>query len=181
MKSQYQTLFWSFSIFCNFVSLSFVSLPLCRFVFFVFLSFHLFVFLSLWSNVWRVSSLKSHSLCQNSKVALTYLLSKGRYRAARAAKNKNWECQHWKEMKMLPILDLDANIHLSRMHLLPVFPCQEWKVFLCQEWKVFVWWSRANMRWPHHLLTPSCNLFSCHHQTIFFPSPAWNCTIFTLL
>ena len=30
-----------------------------------------FLTLSPWSNVWRVSSLKSHSLCQNSKVAVT--------------------------------------------------------------------------------------------------------------
>ena len=46
---------------------------------------------SLWSNVWRVWSVKSHSLCQNSKVAptqsLTDWLTKVRYRAARAAKN----------------------------------------------------------------------------------------------
>ena len=38
---------------------------------------------SLWSNVWRVSrvsSLKSHSLCPNSKVAVT-TTTKGRYRA----------------------------------------------------------------------------------------------------
>ena len=41
---------------------------------------------SLRSNVWSVSSLKSHSLCQNSKVAVTHWLTKARYRAARAAK-----------------------------------------------------------------------------------------------
>ena len=37
-------------------------------------SLWLFVFLSgsLWSNVWRVSSRKSHCLCLNSKVALTH-------------------------------------------------------------------------------------------------------------
>ena len=45
--------------------------------FIVFLSFCLsvclsFVRISLQSNVWRVSSVKSHSLCQNSKVALTH-------------------------------------------------------------------------------------------------------------
>ena len=37
------------------------------------------------SNVGRVSSLKSHYLCPNSKVAET---TKGRYRAAKAAKNE---------------------------------------------------------------------------------------------
>ena len=35
---------------------------------FVFLSFCLFA--SFWSNVWRVSNLKSHSFCPNSKVVL---------------------------------------------------------------------------------------------------------------
>ena len=54
----------------------------------------LFVLLSfcllsrLWSNVWRVSSLKSHSLCPNSKLAASESLTKGRYRAARAAKTR---------------------------------------------------------------------------------------------
>ena len=47
----------------------------------------LFLCLFVWSNVWQVSSLKSHSLCQNSKVALTHWLTKVRYRAARAANN----------------------------------------------------------------------------------------------
>ena len=64
-------------------------------VFFVFLCFCvscfcLFVWISLWSNVWRVWSLKSHCLCQNSKVAvsdsLTHSLTKIRYRADRASK-----------------------------------------------------------------------------------------------
>ena len=31
--------------------------------------------IELWSNVWRVSSLKSHSLCQNSKVAMSQWVS----------------------------------------------------------------------------------------------------------
>ena len=44
-------------------------LPFCLFVF---LSFCLFVYTSCWSNVWRVSSLKSHSLCRYSKVAVTH-------------------------------------------------------------------------------------------------------------
>ena len=56
--------------------------------FFVFLSFCPFVWTSIWSNVWRVSSLKSHSLCRNSKVEVTQWVTKVRYRAARAAKNK---------------------------------------------------------------------------------------------
>ena len=38
--------------------------------------FSLFVLTSLWSNVWKVSSLKSHSLCPNSEVALTDWLIK---------------------------------------------------------------------------------------------------------
>ena len=37
-------------------------------------------------SVVRTSSLKSHSLCQNSKVAVTEIVTKVRYRAARAAK-----------------------------------------------------------------------------------------------
>ena len=35
----------------------------------IFLSVCLFVLTSLWPNVWRVSSIQSHSLCPNSKVA----------------------------------------------------------------------------------------------------------------
>ena len=56
-------------------------------------NFNFFLTSSPWSNVWRVSSLKSHSLCQNSKVAVPKMKTKGRYRAARAAKNlkkKKW-------------------------------------------------------------------------------------------
>ena len=78
--------------FCYFVILSFcrvVFLSCCHVVILSFLSFCLFVFLSVclfvcmsfcldlcWSNVWKVSNRKSHSLCQNSKVA--------------AAKNNSW-------------------------------------------------------------------------------------------
>ena len=73
---------WSFCLFivfllsfcCLFFTLlSFFLLFLVFFVFFVFLSFCLFVWPSLRSNVWRVSSVKnkSNSLCQNSKVALS--------------------------------------------------------------------------------------------------------------
>ena len=53
---------------------------------FFFLSLSLFVWTSIWSNVWRVLSVKSHYLCHNSKVALTQWVTKVRYRAARAAK-----------------------------------------------------------------------------------------------
>jgi len=76
--------FYVFLSFCLLVSLSFyifvflfyglsVSLSFCLFVF---LSFSLSVFLSFcvescWSNVWKVSSFKSHYLCKNSKVAVT--------------------------------------------------------------------------------------------------------------
>ena len=51
-------------------------------------SYCLFVLTSLWSNVWRVSSLKSHSFFPNSKWSLTHSLTRGRYRyrAASAAK-----------------------------------------------------------------------------------------------
>ena len=71
-----------FLSFCLFIFLSFfriffvsfrlfVLLYFCYFVFciFIFVSFCLFVKTSCWSNVWRVSSVKSHSLCQNTKVA----------------------------------------------------------------------------------------------------------------
>ena len=74
--------FWLyvFLTFCLFVFLSFGLFVLSSFCPFVLLSFCLFVFLylclfvwtSCWSNVWRISSLKSHYLCQNSKVALSY-------------------------------------------------------------------------------------------------------------
>ena len=63
------------------------------FVFLAFfvLSFCLFVLHHSDQMSERVSSLKSHSLCQHSKVAvshsLTHPLTKVRYRAARAAKN----------------------------------------------------------------------------------------------
>ena len=61
---------------CAYSAYSFCLLGLLSFCLFVFLSFCLFVFClfvltSCWSIVWRVSSVKSHSLCQNSKVALT--------------------------------------------------------------------------------------------------------------
>ena len=65
------------------------------------LSFCLSAFLCfcLWSNVWRVSSLESLSLCQNSKVAPTHWLSqsvtKVRYRAARAAKTQYFWVIFW--------------------------------------------------------------------------------------
>ena len=74
-------------------------LPFYVFLSFVFLSFCiflccLFVQTSLRSNVWRVSSFKSHYLSWNSKVAvtewltaLTHWLTKVRYMATRAAKN----------------------------------------------------------------------------------------------
>ena len=68
---------------------------------FVFLYFCLFVQTSLWSNVWRIWSLKSHSLCQNSKVAVTDWLTEWqvRYRAARAAKkSKMVVCTTWQEL-----------------------------------------------------------------------------------
>ena len=71
-------LFFLFVIlfFCHFVFLScclfchIFFLSCCPFVFCLFgvLSFCLD---SCWSNVWKVSSLKSHNLCQNSKVAVT--------------------------------------------------------------------------------------------------------------
>ena len=50
------------------------NLEFCHFVFFLFF----FVWTSCWSNVWRVSSLKSHSLCQNSKVAVSHSLTQWR-------------------------------------------------------------------------------------------------------
>ena len=74
----------SFCIFCLSVFLSFCFFVFLSFCLFVFLFFFLFVQTSLWPNVWRVSSVKSHSLCQNSKVALSDSLTKVRYRAARA-------------------------------------------------------------------------------------------------
>ena len=87
-------------VFCIFVFLSFCLLYVlscCAFscCLFAFLSFWFFchsVFLYFCSDIilikfWRVSSLKRHSLCQNSKVALSDWLTKVRYRAARAAKN----------------------------------------------------------------------------------------------
>ena len=48
---------------------SLLALCLLSFCLFVFLSFCLD---SCWSNVWKVSSLKSRSLCQNSKVAVSH-------------------------------------------------------------------------------------------------------------
>ena len=57
--------------------------------FFIFLN-SFFLSSSPRSNVGRVSSLRSHYLCPNSKAAV--LPTKGRYRAARAAKNVYFQC-----------------------------------------------------------------------------------------
>ena len=94
LTSQYQTLFLvfvflSFCHFCLFVFswfrpfCHFVFVCFCIFVFWSFCWFCLFVFMSSWSNVWRVSSFKSHYLCQILKWHPVFEV---RYRAARAAK-----------------------------------------------------------------------------------------------
>ena len=70
--------FLGLCLFCIFVfwpSCLFVFWPLCLFVFLYFCLFFIFVRTSLWSNVWRVSSVKSCSLYQNSKVAVTHSLT----------------------------------------------------------------------------------------------------------
>ena len=98
LTSQHWILFLVFVFSSNYLLIFlsvylFVFLSFCLFVFlsfclFCLFSFCLFFLTSLRSNVWRVSSFKSHYLCQNSKVAVTHWLTKVRYRAARAAKNK---------------------------------------------------------------------------------------------
>ena len=84
----------------SFFPLSFLFVfSLVSFVFFVFflssLYFYLFFHTILWSSVWKVSSVKSHSLCQNSKVAPSHWLTKVMYRAARAAKNTLYLIMIW--------------------------------------------------------------------------------------
>ena len=101
-----------FSPFCLFAFLSFCILVFWPFCLYIFMPFCLFVWTSCRSNVWRKSSLKSHSLCQNSKVALTdpptQSLTKVRYRAARAAKNHS---------RFVPILSL--YITRKKLKILP--------------------------------------------------------------
>ena len=79
--------FLFFLLFFNFVFLSFCFFV--SFCLFAFLSFCFFLDISLWSYVLRTSSVKSHSLCWNSKVAVTQWLTKVRYRATRAAKKNS--------------------------------------------------------------------------------------------
>ena len=62
MSSGHFVLFVFLSFFVFFLSFS-------SFYLLDFLPFSLIVFLSLWSNVWRVSSFKSHYLCQNYRAA----------------------------------------------------------------------------------------------------------------
>ena len=84
LTSQYSSLFGlgDFLSFCLFVFLFlyflvfFVFMPFCLVLFFVFLSFCLADQMSEKSQV-----TKSHPLCQNSKVAVSESLIKGRYRA----------------------------------------------------------------------------------------------------
>ena len=60
-------LFWTLSLFVFCLYVCFVFMFVLSFCRFVFLSFRQGV--TLWSNVWRVSSLKCHSFFQNPKVA----------------------------------------------------------------------------------------------------------------
>ena len=68
------------------------------------------------SNVGRVSSLKSHYLCPNSKVGETTptppTTTKGRYRAARAAKNMG------QILILRKLSNIESNLYLIPQHVI---------------------------------------------------------------